>query len=230
MAEFRVALVGDYDKSVIAHQAIPEALRLAARTDQSIDAVWIHTASIRDAVADLAGFDGIWCVPASPYANMEGALNAIRYARESSRPFLGTCGGFQHAVLEYARNVCGLQHASHAETHPNAPMLVVSPLSCPLVEQSEEIVLQEGGKVRSAYGVERITEGYHCSYGLNREYETLLFHNGLRPTAHSLHGEVRAVELSSHPFFVATLFQHERRALRGEMPPLVSAFVDSLTR
>lgn len=227
MAHFRVALVGDYNRSVIAHQAIPEALRVSADTDQSIECVWIHTASIRDAAADLAGFSGIWCVPASPYTSMEGALDAIRYARESRRPFLGTCGGFQHAVIEYARNVCGLRDASHAETHPTAPILVVSPLSCPLVEQSEEIVLQDGGKLRSAYGVDRITEGYRCSYGLNREYETLLFRNGLRPTAHSLSGEVRAVELSSHPFFVATLFQPERRGLRGEVPPLVSAFVAS---
>ena len=230
MAQFRVALIGDYDKSVIAHQAIPEALRLAAPAEHSIDAVWIHTASIHNAAADLAGFDGIWCVPASPYASMEGALDAIRYARESKLPFLGTCGGFQHAVIEYARNVCGLRDAGHAETHPTAPVLVVSSLSCPLVEQSEQIVLQDGGKIKSAYGVERITEGYHCSYGLNRKYETLLFQNGLRPTAHSLSGEVRAVELSSHPFFVATLFQHERRALRGEIPPLVSAFVASFSR
>jgi len=227
MVQFRVALVGDYNQSVIAHQAIPEALRLAARPEQSIESVWIHTASIRDAAADLAGFDGIWCVPASPYASMEGALDAIRYARESRRPFLGTCGGFQHAVIEYARNVCGLRDVGHAETHPTAPVLVASRLSCPLVEQSEDIVLQDGGKLKSAYGAERIAEEYHCSFGLNREYEALLFRNGLRPTARSLSGEVRAVELSSHPFFVATLFQHERRALRGEIPPLVSAFVDS---
>ena len=227
MAHFRVALVGDYDKSVIAHQAIPEALRVSASKEQSIECVWIHTASIRDAAADLAGFSGIWCVPASPYSSMEGALDAIRYARESRRPFLGTCGGFQHAVIEYARNVCGLRDASHAETHPGAPILVISSLACRLVEQSEEIVLQDGGKLKSAYGVDRITEEYRCSYGLNRDYETLLFRNGLRPTAHSLSGEVRAVELSSHPFFVATLFQPERRALRGEIPPLVSAFVAS---
>jgi CTP synthase (UTP-ammonia lyase) len=230
MVQFRVALVGDYNESAKAHQAIPEALRLSARTEQSIESVWIHTASIRDAAADLAGFDGIWCVPASPYASMGGALDAIQYARESSRPFLGTCGGFQHAVIEYARNVCGLRDANHAEADPTSAVLVVSPLSCPLVEESEEIVLQDGGHLRSAYGVERITEGYHCSYGLNHEYESLLFRNGLRPTAHSLHGEVRAVELSSHPFFVATLFQHERRALRGEIPPLVSAFVGSFPR
>jgi len=230
VADFRLALVGDYDPSAIAHQAIPEALRLSADDGHSVEGVWVHTESIRTPEADLRDFDGIWCVPASPYASMEGALKAIRYARESGRPFLGTCGGFQHALIEYARNVCGLREASHAEINPTARELLISPLACPLVEQSEEILLQDGGLVRAAYGEARITEGYHCSYGLNREFEALLFRNGLRPTAHDLRGEVRAVELSSHPFFVATLFQHERRALRGELPPLVRAFVASLSQ
>jgi CTP synthase (UTP-ammonia lyase) len=227
--KFRVALIGDFNPTVIAHQAIPEALRLSAGATHCVEFVWVHTASISDAEVQLREFDGIWCVPASPYANMEGALEAIRYARESGRPFLGTCGGFQHALVEYARNVCDLRNADHEETNPGASVLVISPLACALVERSEEIVLQEG-LVRKAYGSPRITEGYHCSYGLNRQYEDLLFRNDLHPTAHDLQGEVRAVELSSHPFFVATLFQHERRALRGEAPPLVKAFVAAFSR
>jgi CTP synthase (UTP-ammonia lyase) len=228
-ARFRVALIGDYNPSVIAHQAIPEALRLSADTGHSVEGVWIHTKSISNAEVQLRDFHGIWCVPATPYASMEGALDAIKFARESERPFLGTCGGFQHALIEYARNVCSLPTADHAETKPGTSVLLISPLACPLVERSEEIVL-DGGEVQKAYGVSRITEGYHCSYGLNREYETVLFRNALRPTAHDLSGEVRAVELSTHPFFVATLFQHERRALRGEVPPLVKAFVSSFSR
>jgi len=67
-----------------------------------------------------AGFDGFWCVPASPYRDIDGALRAIRFAREQRRPFLGTCGGFQHAVLEYARNVLGWADAEHGELAPNA--------------------------------------------------------------------------------------------------------------
>ena len=98
-----------------------------------------------------------------------------------------------------------------------------------LVEQSGDIVLQPDGLLYRAYGTSRITEGYHCSYGLNPRYGSLLFGNGLRPTAHDLAGEVRAIELSSHPFFVATLFQLERRALRGEVPPVVEAFVNAFT-
>jgi CTP synthase (UTP-ammonia lyase) len=224
-----VALVGDYNPSAIAHQAIPEALRLCSSVGRPVEGVWVHTESIHNPEVDLGHFDGVWCVPASPYANMEGALNAIRYARESGLPFLGTCGGFQHALIEYARNVCGLEGAGHTEMDPDAPVPLISRLACPLVDQSEELILQEGGLVKKTYGEERITEGYHCSFGLNREYHGLLFQNGLRPTAHDLAGEVRAVELSPHPFFVATLFQHERRALRGETPPLVNAFVASLS-
>jgi len=225
---FRVALIGDYDSSVIAHQAIPRALRLSSGTGHSVEGVWVHTASISNAESQLRDFDGVWCVPASPYASMEGALDAIRFARESGRPFLGTCGGFQHALVEYARNVCNLRTADHAETNPHASVLLISPLACPLVEQNEEITLHEG-LVQKAYGVSRITEAYHCSYGLNREYESLLVKNGLHATAHALSsGDVRAIELSAHPFFVATLFQSERRALRDEIPPLVKAFVTSL--
>jgi len=206
-----VALVGDYDPAVIAHQAIPEALRLAGlQTGNCVEGVWLHTASIADPAAQLRDFAGIWCVPASPYANADSAVEAIRYAREQGRSFLGTCAGFQHPLLEYARNVCGLREA------------------CSLVEKSGEILLKEGTRLYQAYGKPRITEGYHCNYGLNHEYEPLLFGGSLRPTAHDLSGEVRGVELSGHPFFVAVLFQPERAALRGEVPPVVASFVAAL--
>lgn len=229
MRRWTVALIGDYDPEATAHQAIPIALRLAAaKTGVGVEPVWIPTESITDPEVKLRTFDAFWCVPASPYASMEGALKAIRYARESSRPFLGTCGGFQHALIEYARNVCGLVEAEHAESKPDSSCLLIAPLTCPLVEQTGEIVLKPDGLLYRAYGTSHITEGYHCSYGLNSRYQSLLFGNGLRPTAHDVDGEVRALELSSHPFFVATLFQLERRALRGEVPPVVEAFVKTL--
>ena len=225
----RVALVGDFDPTVVAHQAIPKALNLAGtQHGVEVEPVWAHTSAITRVDAQFESFDGIWCVPASPYANTLGALAAIRYAREGGRPFLGTCGGFQHALLEYARNVCGMPEAEHAETDPDAPLRLIAPLACSLVERSDEILLAEGGQFRRAYGRERITEGYHCSYGLNREYESRIFRDGLQATAHDRNGEVRGVELAGHPFFVAALFQPERRALTGEVPPLVAAFVAAM--
>jgi CTP synthase (UTP-ammonia lyase) len=226
----RVALVGDFNAAVVAHRAIPMALNLASRQHGvEVQPLWAHTSSIFRVVdAQFASFDGIWCVPASPYANTLGALAVIRYARETGRPFLGTCGGFQHALLEYARNVCEMAEAAHAETDPGAALPLIAPLACSLVERSDEIVLAEGGQFRRVYGQAQITEGYHCSYGLNREYESRIFRDGLRATAHDRNGEVRGVELVGHPFFVAALFQPERRAMSGEVPPLAAAFVAAM--
>lgn len=224
----RVALVGDYDPAVTAHRAIPEALRLAAgRLGVAVEPVWLHTSTLAPPVGPkLSDAAGIWCVPASPYANAGGALAAIRFARESGRPFLGTCGGFQHAVIEYARNVLGLHAADHAETAPNADVPLIARLSCSLVEKSGAVVPVAGSRLRAAYGVDRADETYHCNYGVNPAYERLLAGDGgLRVCARDAAGDVRAVELTSHPFFVATLFQPERSALHGIAHPLVTAFV-----
>lgn len=106
-AAIRIGLVGDYDPAVSAHRAIPIALELAGNSlDRTVDSRWLPTEQIRER-SSVSEVDGIWCVPASPYRSMERALSAIRYAREPGVPFLGTCGGFQHAVLEYARNGLG---------------------------------------------------------------------------------------------------------------------------
>ena len=99
----------------------------------------------------------IWVVPGSPYRHPEGAFTAIRYARENSIPFLGTCGGFQHAVIEYARNVLGWQDAGHAETDSEGRM-VIAPLSCSLVETSAVVELRANTLIARAYGRESIEE------------------------------------------------------------------------
>jgi CTP synthase (UTP-ammonia lyase) len=226
MKTARIALVGDYDQAVPAHRAIPEALRLSSeRLGVGVDPLWTQTATLGPGAAQLADIAGVWCVPASPYANTDGALAAIRFARESGRPFLGTCGGFQHALLEYARNVLGRAEADHAETAPDAAMPLIARLSCSLVEQRGKVHLAEGSRLRTIYGTDHAEEGYRCNYGLNPAYESI-FHGGpLKVAARDEAGEVRAVELSGHPFFIATLFQPERAALRGVEHLLITAFV-----
>jgi CTP synthase (UTP-ammonia lyase) len=225
----RIALIGDHNPDVVAHRAIPAALRLAApHVNAPVEPVWVGTASLGDDVpAQLVRIDGIWCVPASPYANTAGALAAIRFARESGRPFLGTCGGFQHALLEFARNVLGWRDAEHAETRPDAEMPLIAPLTCSLVERSGAIVFSKGSRLRAIYGAAEAEEGYHCNYGLNPRYERLLVGTPLRVCGRDRAGEVRAVELDGHPFFFATLFQPERAGLRGAARPLVNAFADA---
>ncbi|WP_174508957.1 CTP synthase [Klebsiella oxytoca] len=220
----RIALVGDYNPDVIAHKAIPLAIDDAAAVmELPVRYDWLATRDIHDADA-LADYDAIWVVPASPYQHAEGAFTAIRFARENSVPFLGTCGGFQHAIIEYARNVLGWQDAAHAETDTEGRM-VIAPLSCSLVEKTDTIELRANTLIARAYGRDNIAEGYHCNYGISESFAAELEQGDLRVTGWDDEGEIRAVELVTHPFFVATLFQHERNALEGRPSPLVQALL-----
>ena len=120
-----IGLIGDHNETVTAHQAIPVALELASQAlSIDVDAEWIHTDAIAD--NDLGRLDGMWCVPASPYANMQAALDAIAFARCNNLPFLGTCGGYQHAALEFARNALGHTDAGNAEVDPDTSMPLIS--------------------------------------------------------------------------------------------------------
>ncbi|UWF47972.1 CTP synthase [Pseudomonas sp. N3-W] len=226
----RIALIGDYDPQVTAHQAIPVALGMAAEhRGANVQFEWLATEQINAQTA-LERFAGFWCVPASPYRNVDGALRAIGFAREQQHPFLGTCGGFQHAVLEYARNVMGWTDAEHGETSPDAKRALLTPLTCSLVEAVDSIHLVADSLIARAYENTEIHEGYRCRYGVNPEFEHELLSQQLRAVGHDSAGDLRAVELSGHPFFVATLFQPERAALKGTLPPLVRAFIEACAR
>lgn len=218
-----LALIGDYNPDVTAHQAIPVALRQAAEAlGLTVHMQWLDTDTLP---ATLHGFDGFWCVPATPYRDTDAALRAIRFAREQRRPFLGTCGGFQHAVLEYARNVLGWADAEHGERAPDAKRAVIAPLSCALVEASDTVRLAPYTRIADAYGSLDLLESYRCRYGVNPEFVDALLEGNLIPSGHDLSGDLRAVELLDHPFFVATLFQPERSALKGVTPPLAIALL-----
>lgn len=225
MPALRLALVGDHDPSVVAHQAIPRAIAgAAAALGIRVAHEWVPTEEIGDA-SRVAAYDAIWCVPASPYRSMDGALRAIRFAREHGRPFLGTCGGFQHAIVEYARNALGWADAEHAETSPDATRAVIAPLACSLVGERGRVRFAPGSRLAEAYGCAEAVEGYHCSYGLAPAFRASLVAGPLRVAAEDDAGDVRAVELDGHPFFVATLFQPERAALEGRRAPVVEALV-----
>jgi CTP synthase (UTP-ammonia lyase) len=221
-----IALIGDHNPDVTAHTAIPKALALVADAEKiAIRETWIGTEELEQAVEKrLAGFDGVWCVPASPYRSMDGALNAIRFARENGRPFLGTCGGCQHALIEIARNVLGLSGADHEETNPQAQLLIIPRLRCALREATDKIILKNPSRLRTIYGWDEIVEGYNCSFGINAAHEKLIEQAGLRIVGRDAQGEIRAVELEAHPFFIGTLFQPERSALKGTAHPLIAAF------
>ena len=135
MHALQIGLIGDRNDDLVAHRAIPLALGMAADAcGVEIELLWVSTEQVGDGAA-LAEFDGLWCVPASPYRSMEGALTAIQVARERHVPFLGTCGGFQHAAIEYARSVLGWTDALTRLTDSRAPDEAFEPLKAHFTEE-----------------------------------------------------------------------------------------------
>src|SRR2546423_622696 len=173
MTSARIGLIGDLSEAVIAHRGIRLSLELAAKTIGSpIAPVWLDTRECER--ASFQEFHAFWCVPGSPYHSMDGALRAIRYARENHLPFLGTCGGFQHALIEYARNVRGWAEADHAETNAQGSLLVISRLACSLAEAKGCVAFTDGSGIGQVYGEPEATERYNCNFGLNLKFATSL--------------------------------------------------------
>ncbi|MGW6914135.1 CTP synthase C-terminal region-related (seleno)protein [Kitasatospora sp. NPDC054939] len=220
----RLALVGDRSVEIRSHARIPGLLDALAERDRlALDAYWIPTEDA-EAPGALDGFDAIWLLPGSPYRSEAGAVAAVRTARERHIPFLGTCAGFQHAVLEYARNVCGLGTAAHAESDPAGGQLLIVPLSCSLVGHEGVVDLAPGSLAERVLGTTRTVERYHCAYGLNDAYLDELRAHGLVFSGSDAAGEVRIAELPDHPFFLASLFQPELAGDGTRPHPAVRAF------
>ncbi|MER6067769.1 hypothetical protein ABT187_02700 [Streptomyces sp. NPDC001817] len=217
-----VALVGDRSPHVVSHARVPLLLEALAERDRLVlDAYWIPS---EDAGAEGAvrGFDAVWVLPGSPYRSEAGVLAAVRTAREEGIPFLGTCGGFQHALLEFARNVCGLAGVAHAENDPDAADPLIEPLACSLVGHEAAVSIEPGSLAESVIGSRRTVERYFCAYGPSRHLDTLRAH-GLRFSGHDEDGRVRVAELPGHPFFLASLFQPELSGDGSRPHPMVRA-------
>jgi CTP synthase (UTP-ammonia lyase) len=118
--------------------------------------------------------------------------------------------------------------ANHAETNPEGSLQVVTRLSCSMVEKTGSVRFVEGSLFARAYGKLSAVEGYRCNYGFNPEYRAALEKAGMRFTASDEAGDIRGAELPSHPFFAGVLFQPERAALKGDVPPLVLAFAKAV--
>jgi CTP synthase (UTP-ammonia lyase) len=223
MATAKLALVGDRSPSVRAHGRIPlliDALR--KREGLVLDPYWIPSTEAED----LHDFDGIWVVPGSPYTDPDKVVAAVRTAREREIPFLGTCGGFQHAILELAESLAGIEAPRHAEYGIEEGAIIVE-LECSLVGHEGPITYTPGTLIQRIAGVDRSLERYHCSYGISPEYVATLEQAGVIFGAHDDDGAPRALELAGHPFFLGTLFQPELAGDGTRAHPVIRAFAEA---
>jgi len=233
MRSTAIAIVADYDSSNRTHAATGDAIEdCSATLGFSIEHRWIGTEELAaaDGTRQLAGCDGIWIGPGSPYKSMEAALRTIRLAREQGIPLLGTCGGFQHIILEYARNVLGYADAEHAETQPGASRLFISRLACSLVGRTMTIALQPKSLVARLYGRTTVQEQYQCNFGVNPDYVETLRLSALKIVGSDEEGAVRVVELPEHSFFVGSLFLPQMTSTRSTPHPLVLGLIKASAR
>jgi CTP synthase (UTP-ammonia lyase) len=224
-----VILLGEYDAAFPPHVATEAAAYTSATAvGGEVSARWLSTAEVSD--RSLREASGLWVTPGSPYRDLRRTLNAIRYAREHSLPCLGTCGGFQHIVLEYARNVLGYVDAAHAEYDPYASSLFVSQLACSLAGRTMRLTFRRDSRVAAWYGSLTAEEQYYCNFGVNPERASVLASGALEIVGHDSEGEVRVVELPDHEFFVGTLYVPQMRSTPARPHPLISAFIRAVIR
>lgn len=223
-----VALIGEYDPTYQPHVSTSAAIEHSClASGLNVGGIWVSTDEIDESLFER--FSGIWVAPGSPYKNMDKALWSIRYARENSVPCLGTCGGFQHLIIEYARNVLGFEDAQHAEYDPYACRLFISQLACSLAGRKMELTFSPASQVAAIYEAISATEHYYCNFGVNPDYISLLRSGPLKITGSDSEGEIRVVELPGHPFFFGTLFVPQTRSTLERPHPLVTAFLRAVT-
>jgi CTP synthase (UTP-ammonia lyase) len=226
ISSLSVAVVGDFDETFTPHPATNEALRHAAvRVGVDVSVRWLATEQLEDDLSGVRAADALWCAPGSPYRSLLGAVRAVRHGREHGVPTLGTCGGCQHMVIEYARNVLGFEDAHHAEYDPYASQLFISELSCSLAGRTMPVTLTTGSKVADLYGMTKVEEQYYCNFGLNPDHQQTLHDGGLRVTGIDGDGEARVLEIPEHPFYLATLFVPQARSTPERPHPLIVGFL-----
>jgi CTP synthase (UTP-ammonia lyase) len=217
----RIGIIGDFNAKNATHLGTNDGIQHAAdELGKPFETVWLPT----DQPQKFGKFQGLICSPGSRYKSLEGAVAGIRYARENNVPFIGTCGGFQHLVIEYARKVMGFQDAAHAESDPYASCLFITPLSCSLAGKMMEVDIKPGSKAAKACAAIRSIEAFYCNFGLNPEYQAQLEKAGMEITGTDQNNEARIVELASHKFFMGTLFVPQARSLPGKPHPLILDF------
>jgi CTP synthase (UTP-ammonia lyase) len=220
----RVAVLGDRDPAHLTHRAIDAALELFP-TD--IAAAWLATDSPE--ATDTEDLDGLWIAPGTPYRNDDCVYGAITTARLSHQPLLATCGGFQYAAVEFARNALKRRNAAHAETEPEAIDLVVVPLACSLVGEERTVQARPGSRLASICGTEQFTGFHWCNYGVAAHVLEAFEEAGLHVSATADDAGAEALELEGHPFFIATLFQPQVEVLNGKgLHPLIGAFMEAV--
>jgi CTP synthase len=234
----KIGIVGKYVTLADSYLSVVEAVKHASfHHGGKLELVWLASDDLThdSGAAQLNGLDGIVVPGGFGIRGIEGKLVAIRHARENNIPFIGLCLGLQCAVIEFARNVCGLDGANSSEFDPTTPHPVIDLM----IDQQD--VSNKGGtmrlglwvckiaedtKARAAYGDEIILERHRHRFEVNNRYRKQLEAAGMRVSGTTVDNKLcEIIELPEHPFFVASQFHPEFKSRPTRPHPLFREFV-----
>ncbi|HQO13494.1 MAG TPA: CTP synthase, partial [Petrotogaceae bacterium] len=243
--DLKIALIGKYLGTDDAYKSILESIFLCgARKPELIDAELLEDKSEDEVKRMLEQFKGIIIPGGFGKRGTEGKINAIKYARKNKVPILGICLGLQTMVIEYARNVAGLEGANSTEFDPDTKYPVIDimeeqkkilKLGGTMRLGSQETRLFKNTKVYDIYGEERIFERHRHRFEVNMERFAEIFTTADKNEPGKLivsgvSDFVEVVELKDHPFFIGVQYHPELKSKVGNPGPLFSAFVDTIRK
>jgi len=236
--EVRICLVGKYVELKDAYKSIQESFIHAGAANQCkvhVQSIQSENLTNSNVAEKLKGFDGILVAPGFGHRGIEGKIEAIRYARENSIPFLGICLGMQCAVIEFARNILGLKGAHSTEMDQDTPFPVID-----MMEEQKTIMekggtmrlgvylcrIKEGTKAGEIYSEREVNERHRHRYEFNNLYLEEFEKAGMIAAGKNIQRDlVEIMELTSHPWFIGVQFHPEYRSTVDSPHPLFVNFV-----
>ncbi len=237
----KIAIVGKYTELTDSYTSIREALvHGGIANDVGVDLEWIPSAQFEtgDSGDVLAGYHALLIPGGFGERGVEGMVEAVRWARENGLPFFGICLGLQTAIIEFARNVCGLEKTNSSEFESECANPVIS-----LMSEQREVLdadamggtmrlgaypcrLREGSRAARIYGTGEVNERHRHRYEVNNKYRDQFEEFGLRCSGVSPDGLlVELIELPNHPWFIGCQFHPELRSRPARPHPLFASFV-----
>jgi CTP synthase len=235
--EVKIGLIGKYVELKDAYKSIVEAfIHAGTHNECQVKIVWIHSEHITpgNVSKKLEGLKGILVAPGFGERGIEGKIQAIKYARENKIPFFGICLGMQCAVIEFARNVIGLEDAHSTEMNPKTSHPVID------LMLEQQGITEKGGTMRlgaypckieknskafKAYNREEISERHRHRYEFNNKYKELFESKGMKTTGVNPNGLVEIIEIEDHPWFVGVQFHPEYKSTVANPHPLFVSFI-----
>jgi len=224
----RIAVIGEYNDSSEPHIYLNRSLDYL-KDEYEFEYEWVETITVdRERDRLLKNYAGVWSAPGSPFKSFDGALYAITFARVNDVPHLGTCAGFQHAVIELARNILGIEDARHEEYDAGSSTLFVSRLVCSLAGKTMDVYLKDSSIAQKLYAADKTEENYYCNFGISPDFKHSLDHPQISVSGLDQDKEIRIIELPDHRFFLVTLFVPQTRSKPDAPHPLIKGFIEAV--